>query len=73
MSEVLRARLKGKQGSDAFLCPFVRPGGGVIFLPSAHYLRRPINNLLYYLYNTLDKFHVWVYDIGVKEGKAVHA
>ena len=66
------------QGSDAFFMPFfVRRPAGAIFLPSAPVALLSLEMFTYnsqiILYKTLDKFEAQVYDIRVKEGKAVYA
>ncbi len=56
---------------------FVRRPAGAIFLPSAPVALLSLEMFTYNsqikLYKTLDKFEAQVYDIRVKEGKAVYA
>lgn len=56
---------------------FVRRPAGAIFLPSAPVTLLSLEMFTYNsqikLYKTLDKFEARVYDMRVKEGKAVYA
>lgn len=72
MSEVLKREHSKKTGVRCFFYA-LPPSGALFFLPSGPYSRVLINNLQLNLYNALDKFQARVYDIRVKEGKAVRA
>lgn len=65
------------RGQMLFYALFRPPPGGRYFLPSAPVALLSLEMFTYNsqikLYKTLDKFEAQVYDIRVKEGKAVYA